>query len=96
VDAEYHDQRAILLRPSTGYKIVGGVLIAFSVLGIVLVLSGATPRAPGWLPAVIGFLLYLRGMRLAVKESDSQLPSVHFAVISAWLQQLVRRLRGRA
>ena len=84
------------MRPSTGYKVVGGVLIAYVALGVVLALFGEGNRAPGWLFALMGFLLYRRGMRLAVKENnEAQPPSVHFAVISVWFRQLVRRLRGR-
>jgi hypothetical protein len=83
------------MRPSTGYKLVGGALIAAAVITVVLLWFGVDvheiPRSP---PAFIGFLLYVRGMSLAAKEGP-QPPSIHLAVARAWLAQLARRVRGR-
>jgi hypothetical protein len=85
------------MRRGTGYKIVGGILIAGPVLGVIaLLLPGDPPRrVPGWLWAVIGFVLYRHGMRLAAQEYEPPQPSIHSAVISVWLRQLVSRLRGK-
>lgn len=82
------------MRPSTGYKIVGGFIIASALVAIVSALFGTPTAGPGTLAVLIGFLLYRRGMRLAAQESP-QLRSVHVAVVSAWFQGLARRLRGR-
>jgi len=65
------------MRRSTGYKIAGGILIGFFVLGvIVLLLAHEEPRrVPGWLFGLIGFLLYRHGMRLAAEEYKRPRPT---------------------
>lgn len=82
------------MRPSTGYKIIGSVLIAAAVIGIVLALFGQPTGGAGLLVVLIGFLLYRRGMRLALQEHEPQQRSVYLAMFVAWWCQLARRLRG--
>jgi len=59
------------MRRGTAYKIAGGILIGWFVLGILTLLlcDGKPVKAPGALLALFGFLLYRHGMRLAVQEN---------------------------
>jgi hypothetical protein len=64
------------MRAGAGYKLAGGILIGWVALGIVTVLlpGDARVKAPGWLYALIGFMLYRHGMRLAAQENKPPVP----------------------
>jgi hypothetical protein len=81
------------MRPSQGYKIVGALLIVPSVLAIVLALMGQTSAAgPGVGLAIIGFLIYRRGMTLALRGHESDSPSGHLAMLTVWARQIRARV----
>lgn len=64
-------------------------MIIPSVLAILLALMGQTTAAgPGVGVGIIGFLLYRRGMTLTLREHESDSPSGHLAMITAWARQI--------
>ena len=81
------------MRPSQGYKIVGALIIAPSAFAVIQGLIGQTPgEAPGAGVAIIGFLIYRRGITLALREresaSSSAPPSGHLAMLAILARQL--------